>query len=143
MRCCHSLGLLLSRIMLAFIFVWAGLGKFLAWESSAAFMAAKGMSSIPLLLGAAALIELVAGIMLILGLRTRFAALILILFLLPVTFIFHDFWNLVDDRERIEQLIHFLSNVAIMGGLLSLVTVGPGSWAIDKKCCHIDESDCK
>lgn len=143
MKCCNSMGLLLARIMLALIFVWAGVGKFLAWDSSAAYMASKGMTAIPLFLGAAALIELLGGIALILGFKTRVAAFILFLFLIPVSFIFHDFWNLVDDKERVEQLIHFLSNIAIMGGLLALITVGPGSWAIDKKYCHPDEDCCK
>lgn len=135
--------MLVARVLIAFIFIWAGLGKFLAWDASVAFMAKKSMPFIPYFLFLAACIEFFCGMAIVLGFKTCLAAIILILYLIPVTFIFHDFWNLVDDSERLAQLIHFLSNISIMGGLLSLVIGGPGNWAIDRKYVRQENDCCK
>lgn len=137
-KCCTSFTLLLARVLIAALFIWLGLGKFVAWDAYSTYMASKGMTFVPyfqVLFGA---IELICGLSLVLGYKTRLAAAVLILYLIPVTYIFHDFWNLAEGEEKMEQIFVFLSNLAIMGGLLSLVTVGPGSWAIDRKSCSTE-----
>ena len=76
------------------------------------------------------LFELVGGLMLLLGWYTRLGCLILMLYLLPVTLIFHGFWNYV-GADRALQLTMFLKNLTIYGGLLLLGTYGPGRWSLD------------
>ena len=73
---------------------------------------------------AALLTELGAGLSLLLGYKARLGALILFLFLIPVTLTFHNFWTYTDPKEHTVHMIMFMHNLALMGGLL---LVGSGS----------------
>jgi putative oxidoreductase len=81
-------------------------------------------------LGIALVIELVGGLAILLGLYTRFTAWILFLYLIPTTFLFHNFWAF-QGMDRIDPMIHFEKNLAIMGGLLILAAFGPGAYSLD------------
>jgi putative oxidoreductase len=124
----------IARLCLSAIFISAGFGKLLDYEATAVYMASKEMTMIPLFLYTAALIEILAGLALLLGYKTRYAAGILALFLIPATLIFHDFWN-ASGGDRHLQMIMFFKNLAIFGGLLYAVNCGPGSWSCDSCCC--------
>jgi len=86
-----------------------------------------------LLLPAAIAVELLGGLSLLLGFFSRYGALLLILFLLPATFIFHDFWNIPESEAMAlrMQMIMFMKNMAIMGGLSYIVSFGSGALSID------------
>ena len=77
------------------------------------------------LLMLAVLFQLVGGIFLFLGIKVRFAAFLLILFLIPVTLTFHSFWYL-EGQEREFQIIMFLKNLSIFGALLYVLGMGRG-----------------
>jgi putative oxidoreductase len=125
--------MLLGRLAIATIFILAGVGKFLNYEGTAAYMASKGFSMVPFFLYAAATVEILGGLLLVLGWKTRFGAIILALFLIATTVIFHDFWR--ERPELVEvQMINFLKNLAIFGGLLYILATGPGSISIDRLC---------
>lgn len=70
---------------------------------------------------------------LILGYKTRLAALVLISFLIPTTLISHDFWH-TEGVEKNLQIALFFKNVAIAGGLLYVVGCGAGRTGIDTFC---------
>lgn len=125
-----SFTLLIARICLGLIFLLAGVGKFMDYQGTAQEMASKGMTMVPLFLYAAVIVETLGGLALILGWFTRPAAGILALFLIPVTWIFHDFWN-APDAERALQMAMFLKNLAIIGGLLYAVGAGAGKFSVD------------
>jgi putative oxidoreductase len=74
---------------------------------------------------------LIGGLSVILGAWTRFGAIFLLVFLAAATFYFHDFWTIVDPGQRTLQTIQFMKNLAIGGGLLSLVAFGGGPWSVD------------
>lgn len=126
-----SLIMLLGRISISAIFIFAGLHKFMDYGSTAEYMASKNMSMIPFFLYAAAFVELIGGLLVLLGYKARCGALLLALFLLPVTFIFHDFWNVEDIQVLQSEMIHFFSNFAIFGGLLYVYCCGAGACSID------------
>lgn len=126
--------LLIGRLCIAAIFILAGVGKFINFDETAAYMASKGMTMIPLFLFGAAMVEILGGLSLALGYKTRLGATILILFLIPTTVIFHDFWN-VSGAEHTAQQINFLKNLAIFGGLLYVLSTGSGGCAWDACCC--------
>ena len=67
----------------------------------------------------------------ILGAWTRFGAIFLLVFLAAATWYFHDFWKFADPGQRQLQTIQFMKNLAIGGGLLSLVAFGGGPWSVD------------
>ena len=129
----------LGRLCISAIFLFAGLGKLLDYEGTAALMEAKGMTMIPFFLYGAVAVELIGALSLILGYKTRWGAILLILFLIPTSIIFHDFWNFEGMAQQ-EQAIHFLSNIAIFGGLLHVLCCGSEGYSCDRGFCPFSGS---
>jgi putative oxidoreductase len=111
-----------ARLLMSAIFILSGIGKLTGWSEMAGYMAAKGMPAVPLLLGAATFLEIFGGLSLLLGWKPRLGAALLFLFLIPTTLIFHNFWALA-GAERMDQMTHFLKNLAILGGLLMVAVI--------------------
>ena len=124
---------LVGRIFLAAIFVISGVNKLTDFSGTAAFMSGAGLPAAEFLLVLTILIEIAGGLMIILGLYTRQLALILFLFMIPVTAVFHNPWSAGDPVQIQQQMIHFLKNLAIMGGLLHLSAFGPGYFSIEAR----------
>jgi putative oxidoreductase len=118
-----------GRFLLALIFVLSGWGKITGFEGTVAYMASKGMPFPQFLLPGAIIVELGGGLALMLGWKARWAALALFLFCIPTALVFHNFWAVPPEQAQ-NQMIHFLKNLAIMGGLLYVVAFGPGPFGI-------------
>ena len=116
---------LVGRILLVLIFLVSGIGKIGNFEGTAQYMAKFGMPSSTFFLIGAILLELVGSITVILGYFTRFGTLLLLVLLIPTTLIFHT--NFADPMQK----IHFLKNVSMFGGLLILLSAGPGRFSLD------------
>ncbi len=69
---------------------------------------------------------------LLLGFKARVGAVLLIIFLIPATLIFHNFWAF-EGMERQMQMIMFMKNLAILGGLLLVLGLGPGPISVDQR----------
>jgi putative oxidoreductase len=128
----ESLAAFVGRIFLALIFVVSGVGKISGYAGTAAYMASKGLPLVEILLPLTIAVELGGGLLLALGWKARWAALALFLFLIPTTLIFHQFWGLEPKLAQMQK-IHFLKNVAIMGGMLMVLAIGAGRWSVDRK----------
>jgi putative oxidoreductase len=115
----RGVGALLGRIMLAYIFVSAGIEKIGGPGATMQFMASKGLphSLVPELFVLSVVVELLGGLMLIAGWHAELASLIMFLWMIPVTIIFH---------VSTGQTIEWEKNLAIMGGLLMVAVLGPG-----------------
>jgi putative oxidoreductase len=122
----------LGRVFLALLFVVSGIGKITGYAGTAAVMASKGLPMVDILLPLTIAVELGGGLLLALGWKARWAAAALFLFLIPTTLIFHQFWG-IDPKLVQMQKIHFLKNVAIMGGMLMVLANGAGAWSIDRR----------
>ncbi len=116
---------LAARVMIALIFVLAGLNKISAIEGTQGYMEAMGLSGI--LIYPTILFEVAAGLAIIAGFKTRYVALALAGFSLLSAFIFH---NQLGDQM---QFILFMKNVAIAGGFLLLARYGAGELSIDNR----------
>ena len=115
----------LARCMLALIFIIAGLSKMLDLAGTSAYMSATGVSSA--LLWPSILLEIIGGILLVLGYKTTLAASVLAIFSIVTAVFFHsDFANQI-------QMILFLKNISIAGGLLILATARTTSYSLDRK----------
>jgi len=116
---------LIGRIMLATIFLIAGLGKISAYAATAGYMASVGVPGalLPLVIAT----EILGGLAIVLGYRTRLTAFLLAGFTMLAALIFHH--NFADQI----QMIMFLKNVAITGAFLLLVVHGAGAWSLDRK----------
>jgi putative oxidoreductase len=130
MKFLRSFLVLIARLCLAAVFLVAGISKLVYFDQTAQAMASKGLPSVPLLLICAAVVEIVGGLFLIFGYKARFGALILLLYLIPTTAIFHDFWN-SGAADQVAQQTNFLKNLAIFGGLLYVLCDGAGGFSLD------------
>lgn len=133
MRHVASLFILLGRVLISVVFLIAGISKLFHYNETIQYMASHGLTMLPLLYAGALFIELFVAFCLLIGFKTRWAAAILVLFLIPVSFIFHNFWNF-DGEARIIQMYMFLKNIGIIGGLLILLGIGGGAAACDYFC---------
>jgi putative oxidoreductase len=123
--------LLAGRILLSMIFILSGTMKIFKWSETAGHMTSEGMIAVPFFLTMAILFEVGGGLSVLLGCGTRWGALALALFLIPVTLIFHDFWT-YEGLEMQNQMQHFMKNWTILGGLLVLVAAGGGRLSVDR-----------
>jgi len=123
-----SAALLAGRIALSAIFLISGLGKLASWHATVAFVGAKGVPELVLVCATA--LELLGGLSLLTGWKTRWGVAALIVFLVPVTLVFHRFWA-YQGAEAQAQSVHFLKNLAIGGGLLAVFGAGPGRFSVD------------
>lgn len=113
-----------GRVLIALMFLMAGLSKITAYAGTAAYMTSVGVPSV--LLPLVIVLEVVGAIFVIIGFQTRFAALALAGFSVLAALLFHN--NLGDQNE----MTHLMKNFAIAGGFLFLVANGPGKLSIDK-----------
>lgn len=120
-----------GRILMSLVFILSGIGKISGFSMEEGMLAAKHMPMPAVAMGIALAIELVGGLMIFFGFGTRFASWILFLYLIPTTLLFHNFWAF-QGMDRIDPMIHFEKNLAIMGGLLILATYGAGAYSIDR-----------
>jgi putative oxidoreductase len=123
---------LVGRVFIGAIFIAAGIAKLTDWSGTAEVMRTEGIVSVNAMLLIATLVELVGGLSVVTGTATRAGALALALFLIPTTLIFHDFWA-YDGAARQAQLIQFLKNLSIMGGLLLIIGFGAGRVSVDER----------
>ncbi|WP_103030412.1 DoxX family membrane protein [Salinibacter altiplanensis] len=113
-----------ARVLLGLIFVVSGANKIAGFEGTMQYMAEYGMPATGLLLVGAIVLEVVGGLSVLLGYGARVGAVVLVLFLIPATLIFHT------DFSQQTQVVMFLKNLSIMGGLLLLAVHGPGAYSL-------------
>jgi putative oxidoreductase len=123
-------GVLLGRFCLAAIFLQSGYDKVFNYGSTVKLMASKGMPIPEILLLPVITILLAGGVMLLIGWKARWAALALIVFLIPATLVFHNYWT-YPEAQFVNQFHHFFKNLAILGGLLLVLGMGSGGMSLD------------
>ena len=122
---------LVGRLILAWFFLNSALSYAAQWEGTIQLMALKGMPVPPLLLALALIAMFLGGLSLVFGFQTRYGAVLLFGFTIIVSVAMHDFWLIRDAIERASDYETFARNMAIAGGLLLLVGMGPGPVAFD------------
>ena len=122
--------LLLGRLALGAIFVNSGLQKLMGLGAFAASLAGRGVpqSSTWAVIGAT--VELVGGLLIVTGFRTRDASLLMILFVIVATGISHRYWEYAEAARRLQES-QFFKNLAIIGGFLVLAVTGAGRFSVD------------
>ena len=116
---------LIGRVLIGLPFVMSGLGKLAAYGKTTAMIAAVGLPVPPLAYAVAVLVELGGGLLLVLGYQVRPVAIAQAIFTIAAAVSFHN--NFADQN----QMIHFLKDVMITGGLLQVAAFGAGAISID------------
>lgn len=123
---------LVGRILISTIFLYEAYDSIYYFHFTKRTMTEYGLNwSQDLLLTGAIILLVLGGIMVLIGYRSSFGSLLLLLYYIPVTFIVHSFWN---DPEKVQRIqgIMFMKNLAIMGGLLMIIVNGSGKFSIKR-----------
>jgi len=123
---------LIGRLLIGAIFLVSGFAKLTDTSGTVAHMEAAGIPYAHTLAIVAGIAEIAGGLSLVFGLLTRIGAIGLILFMIPTTIIFHGFWNFEGTEQKM-QMVNFMKNLAIIGGLFMVAAFGPSRYSIDKK----------
>jgi putative oxidoreductase len=126
-----STAALVGRVLLALLFIIAGIGKIGGFEGTVGFIASKGLPVPALLAAGTVALEIVGSVALIVGFKARWAALALAVFTLLATVIFHNYWAMPAEQQTVQQLM-FLKNLGVAGGLLMVFAFGPGRFSVDR-----------
>jgi putative oxidoreductase len=126
--------LAIGRIVIAIIFVGSGIEKFMDLGATVSAIGSKGLPFANVLAVLTAIVEAGGGLLIIVGWQTRLVALLLAAFCAVAAYFFHDFWNQPPGPQHVNNMIHFMKNVSIIGGFLTLCAVGAGRYSLDGPC---------
>jgi putative oxidoreductase len=118
-----------GRALYSLIFLFASLGHFS--PATIGYAASQGVPLASIAVPLSGIIALLGGLSVLLGYRARLGAWVLILFLVPVTLLMHNFWAITDPMMAQLQQAMFFKNVALIGGALLISQFGPGPWSLD------------
>lgn len=121
----------LGRVFFSLLFIMAGIGHFSA--GTIEYAAAQGVLMSNLLVPLSGLIAIIGGLSVLFGYFARFGALLLLLFLVPVTIAMHNFWAITDPMLHQMQMIQFMKNLALIGGAMLIFFYGAGPKSMDLK----------
>lgn len=124
--------LLIARITMGILFIVPAIRQITTYQGSVKYFGSLGIPSPEVVVVIAVIIEIVAGAMLIIGWKTRWAAWALIVYVIIATAFAHRFWQF-PEAQQFNQLNHFLKNFAVIGGLLYIISFGPGRLSVDHR----------
>ena len=119
--------LLLGRVLFGGVFLFSGLNHFIYLQNMSAYANSRGVPLPQFAVALAGLMILLGGVSVIIGYRPRLGLALIILFLVPVTLIMHNFWAVTDPQARMAELTNFLKNTALTGAAFALMAV-PLPW---------------
>lgn len=120
-----------GRVLFAAIFLLSAQGHFS--QDTIAYAASQGVPLANVLVPISGLLALAGGLSVLLGFRARVGAGLLILFLVPVTFLMHKFWGISDPMMARMQQAMFMKNLSILGGALLIAYFGAGPVSVDER----------
>ena len=121
---------LAGRVLIALLFLPAGFQKMTGFAGTVGYAASAGMPMPEISVGIGMAIEILGGLAILVGWKTRWVALVLGFFTLVASFFFHKFWAVPADAAMVQQLL-FWKNIAVVGGLLGYAAHGAGAWSVD------------
>lgn len=121
---------LLGRILFSLLFLMSSFGHFGA--DSIGYAAAKGVPAANILVPITGIMELFGALTIISGFKAKWGAWTLVAFLLPVTFVMHNFWTIEDPMAKQMDMVSFMKNISLTGAALLIAYFGPGPVSVDK-----------
>jgi putative oxidoreductase len=133
MRVIENICLLLGRLLMGSYFILPGLMKISNYQGTTDAMLAHNVPAAEFLLPVTIIIQIIAGLAIIIGFKGKFAAFILAGLTLIISIYMHDFWSMAEGMERGHELQNFIKNMAIMAGLLMVSSCGTGWLSLDNR----------
>jgi putative oxidoreductase len=122
---------LVGRILYALIFVMAGPGHFTA--NTIAFAASKGVPLASIAVPLSGIIAMAGGLSIAAGYKAKWGGWLIVLFLVPVTVMIHNFWAMTDPNMAQVNQIMFMKNASMLGAALLITHFGPGPLSVDNR----------
>jgi putative oxidoreductase len=120
-----------GRALFSAIFIISGFRHFSA--ATIDYAASQGVPLANIMVPFAGLIAIAGGLSVLLGFHARIGAWLLVLFLVPVTFTMHQFWNVTDTAMKAMEQANFIKNLTILGGALLIAYFGAGTISLDDR----------
>ncbi len=120
---------LIGRIIAAGFFVMAGIHHFTDLNTMAGYAQSKGTPAAKAAVSASGVLLLLGGLSLLLGFHPTVGAVLLVIFLLGVTFKLHDYWTEKEPQAKAAQQVNFMKNLALLGFLLMTLEI-PRPWPL-------------
>ena len=117
---------LAARICLSLIFIKAGISHILGFAGTQQMMTQRGLPIAGVLLAGTILFQILGSLSLLLGYKVKIGSILLIIFLIPATLVFHNF--LLNP----EEINSFLKNIGLIGGLLMMIYTGAGAVSLEQ-----------
>ena len=121
---------LIGRLLFALIFVMSSFNDFSS--ATIGYAASQGVPMANILVPVSGVLALVGGLSIIVGFKAKLGAVLLILFLVPVSVMLHAFWKETDPQAHQMQMIQFMKNLSMMGGALMIAYFGSGPLSVDR-----------
>jgi len=122
---------LIGRILFSLLFLMAIMGHFSS--GTIAYASSAGVPMASIMVPLSGIIAFLGGLSIVLGFKTKMGAWLIIIFLIPVTFMMHKFWAVSDPMAQQMQMANFMKNMGLIGGALFLAYFGAGPISIDNK----------
>jgi putative oxidoreductase len=123
---------LIGRVLLCLLFLMSGL-TFHFTSDAVQYAEAQGVPAASLLVPLSGVIEIIGALSIMLGYRAKLGAWLLVIFLIPVTFMMHNFWAIDDPMQRQMQMTMFMKNLGLLGGVLLVAYWGAGPISLDSR----------
>jgi putative oxidoreductase len=122
---------LLGRILFSAIFIIAGPGHFSA--NTISYGVSKGVPLASIAVPLSGFIAMAGGLSILLGFKAKYGAWLIVLFLVPVTIMMHNFWAIPNPAQAQMQQVMFMKNLSMLGGALLLAHFGSGPLSVDHR----------
>jgi putative oxidoreductase len=129
----HGMGpiVLLGRFLFVLIFLLSGPRHFLT--ATIGYAASQGVPMASIIVPISGILAIAGGLSILLGFRARLGAWLIVLFLVGVTPMMHNFWKVTDPMMYQMQFIMFMKNMSMLGGALIISQLGSGPWSLDSR----------
>jgi len=127
---CHDLVALVGRLVMSWIFLSSGFTKLTDVAAFSAGLAKRGVPAPSFMGWLGAIVEFGGGLLILLGLKIRWGAILMILFVIVATLISHRYWEYAPE-QIVAQTTNFWKNITIIGGLLFMFLAGAGRYSVD------------
>jgi putative oxidoreductase len=129
---------LIGRILFSIIFIMAVIGHFTHQDISYAASAGVPLASIAV--PVSGIIATLGGLSIAFGYKAKWGAWLLVIFLIPVTLMMHDFWAVHDKMMAQMQMAMFIKNLSMLGAALLIAYFGSGPLSLDEKLAKVNKN---
>ena len=117
----------IGRIILGVYYLFNAVNHFMQLEMMSGYAASKGVPAPKLAVGGSGLLLLLGGLSILLGYQPYIGAILIVVFLVPVAFMMHNFWTISDPQAKMGEMVNFLKTIALAASALMFLAI-PTPW---------------